>query len=124
MATVNPTFPSYAGNQLSNSHYPNWLLANGDVGAASKLGEYPDRTFQIDGTFGAGGSVTLRGSNKPAADPTVSGDWFTLHDFQGNAMTFTSAAGGLIAENPLWISPQCTAGDGTTALNVRILGKR
>lgn len=124
MAIKTPVYNNFTGNQLSNAHFPTWTLANGDVGDVSKLGEYPDRTFQVDGTFGAGGSVTLRGSLVPNADPNNPAHWFNLHDFQGNELTFTAAGGGLIGENTLYVSPNCTAGDGTTAINVRILGKR
>jgi hypothetical protein len=119
MATISPIYTRTGLNKLRNV---SWTLANGDVGAAVRMPQYADKSVDIYGTFGAGGSVTMRGSNKPTADATVSGDWFPLTDPQANAITKTSKAGEQILENPLWISPQCTAGDGTTAIIVAVQG--
>jgi len=38
-------------------------LLNGDTGTPLEEPDFGDRTVQIGGTFGAGGSVTLQGSN-------------------------------------------------------------
>lgn len=90
-----------------------WALGAGDTGKAVSMANFPDKTVQVTGTFG---SVTLRGSNKAAPDDTVSGDWFNLTDLQGNALTFTSAGGKLIAENTLWISPITAGGSGYSVM--------
>lgn len=128
MAMKTATFPAIAGNQTSQSHYPMWNLANGDTGSASKFNGCDIMSFHLYGTPGAGGSVTIRGSNKPAPDPTVATDWFTMKDKQGNAATMTAVSGagaGVTVEDfALWISPICTAGDGTTNLNVQGFGIR
>ncbi len=102
-----------------------WVLANGDTGAPIAFASYGDKTMQIFGTFGSGGSVTLQGSN----DPRVVSDagnavWFSLVDPQGNAITKTSAAGEALLENPLYIRPSCTAGDGTTSLTVILCARK
>lgn len=89
-------------------------LANGNTGDSISCARWSDKTVQVGGTFGAGGSVTMQGSN----DGT---NWATLHNAQGNAITATTATMELIAENPRYIRPNVTAGDGTTAMSVIIL---
>lgn len=121
MASITPT--SFDPGLAGVFSYT-WTLANGDTGVAVKTANFPDKCVQVDGTFGVGGSVTLRGSNKESPSDATAGDWFTLTDPQANALTKTAAAGEQILENPLWISPIVTAGDGTTSLNVRLVAKR
>lgn len=90
-----------------------WLaVPNGNQGNAIKLGHYQDRTVQITGTFGAGGSITIQGSNDGGST------WATLTDPLGNALTFTAAGMKAITELPYEIRPSVTAGDGSTAINV------
>lgn len=97
-----------------------WLaMANGDVGGPPtnypltqvSLPGYPDRTIQFTGTFGAGGSVSLKGSNDGG------NTWAILTDPLGNALTFTSAGMKQITELPEYVRPEVTAGDGTTSIN-------
>lgn len=89
-------------------------LANGDTGAPIDYTAFPDRSVQIVGTFGVGGSVTIEGSN----DGT---NFVALTDPQGNAITKTAAGLEAIAELPRYIRPNVTAGDGTTDLDVYLL---
>lgn len=104
---------SVQSTQLSSSDSErrsySWSLGAGDTGKPAPMSEYPDKTYQVTGTFG---SLTLRGSNIEAADDTNAAHWFTLHDPQGNDLTLTANGGALIAENPLWISPITTGGSG------------
>lgn len=88
------------------------LLANGDTGAPVKMSDFQDRTVQVLGTFGAGGSITIQGSN----DEGVT--WATLTDTLGNPLTFTTAGIKQITELPYEIRPNVTAGDGATSLAV------
>lgn len=109
--TVLTTYPA-VGSSLST-----WTaLANGQAGDNISAFQFSDKTVQVGGTFGVGGSVTIQGSN----DGTT---WNTLTDLQGNALTMTASAIEAISENPRYIRPNVTAGDGTTALNVTILGR-
>lgn len=113
-----------------------WVLANTDAGQPIAFSNYSDKTVQVFGTFGSGGSVTLQGSNDPrvlvdyaAGTPKGSetAKWFTLKDPQANAITKTSDgadSGEAILENPLFIRPNCTAGDGTTAITVILVGRK
>lgn len=101
-----------------------WTLANTDTGVAVRTASFADKCVQFDGTFGAGGSVTLRGSNLENPNDATASHWFPLTDPQANAITKTSASGEQVLENPLWISPIVTAGDGTTSINVRLIAKK
>lgn len=105
------------GDVIGGVKSVSWSLGAGDTGKPVRFAAYPDRTVQVTATFG---SVTIRGSNKPAPDDAVAGDWFNLTDPQGVALTLTAAGGSLVAENPLWISPITTGGSGYV---ITIVGK-
>lgn len=92
-------------------------VANGDVGNWVDVSACADLTVQIAGTFGSGGSVTLEGSN----DGTNA---VTLDDFADNALTKTSPALVRSQQLPRFVRPNVTAGDGTTSLNVMLLGRQ
>jgi len=92
-------------------------LDSDDSGEPVELVDYPDRTLTITGTFGAGGSISLQGSN----DGT---NWFSITDPQGNAITKTAAAMELVVETPRYMRPIVTAGDGTTSLTVQLFCRR
>lgn len=125
MALITSTFPNISGNKPAQYHYVMWsAMLNLGWGSASKIMAADLNTVQVYGTFGTGGSVTMRGSLKDAPDPAVPADWFNLTDPQGVAVTFTAAGGKRFQECPLWISPLVTAGDGTTSLNVLALSLR
>jgi hypothetical protein len=91
-------------------------LANGEAGDAVSFPGAADRTVQVSGTFGAGGTVVIEGSN----DNSV---WTTLTDLGDNDLSFTAAAIEVIAEAPLYVRANVTAGDGTTDLKVNILAR-
>ena len=84
-------------------------MANGDTGAPVQFDPFADRSFQVTGTFGAGGSATLEGSN----DGT---NYFALRNPQGTTIAITTAGLIQVLELTLWVRPHVTAGDGTTAL--------
>lgn len=84
-------------------------LLNGDDGGPFEGGDWGDRTVQITGTFGVGGSISLEGSN----DGT---NYVVLTDPQGNAITKTAAGIEAVIELPRYIRPRVTAGDGSTSL--------
>lgn len=92
-------------------------LLNGDSGEAIDWAAYADRSVQVLGTFGAGGSVTLEGSN----DGT---NFVALTDPQGNALTFTGAKLEQLQELALQVRPRVTAGDVTTDLTVILLARK
>lgn len=94
-------------------------LLNGDTGAPLYASALPDRTIQVKGTFGAGGSLTMEGSND---DGTT---YHAVNDSrgEGNALTFTAADMRMASENPEALRPNVTAGDGTTSLVVIMISK-
>ena len=115
MATRNATVTDIS--PTGNAKLVAWTgLLNGDDGAPADWVDYSDRCFQVTGTFGAGGSVTIQGSN----DGT---NWAALADPQGNALTFTSQRIEQALELPRYVRPNVTAGDGTTSLTVTLCMK-
>lgn len=92
-------------------------LLNGDTGSAIQMPGSADRSIQITGTFGTGGSITIQGSNNGT-------DFVALTDPQGNAITKTSAAIEQVSEVTRYIRPSVTAGDGSTSLVVTMLIRR
>jgi hypothetical protein len=92
-------------------------LLNGDTGQPMEMPDYGDLTVTVEGTFSTGGSITLEGSNNGT-------NYYALTDGQGNAITKTTAGIEAIIETPRYIRPNVTAGDGTTALQCRILARR
>lgn len=91
-------------------------LLNGDTGLPQTGASLPDKSVQVSGTFGAGGTVAIRGSNDQNT-------WFTLTDPQGNALSFTAAGMEQISENPRYMRPEVTAGDGSTSLTVTCISR-
>jgi len=96
-------------------------LGNGDIGEALNYPHFADRSIQVKGTFGEGGTVLLEGSNDREKDSLV---WATLNDPQGNALSFTEAKIEQVLESSYLIRPRVTDGDETTDLTVTILIRR
>jgi len=96
-------------------------MANGDVGGALDASYLPVKTVTVRGTFGAAGSVSLKGTDN--ADATAVTGWDKLHDIRGgtNVLDFTARGTQKVLENPARIAPHVTAGDGTTSLTVVVL---
>ncbi len=89
-------------------------LLNTDDGAPIMLPQWPDRTVQVTGTFGTGGTVLIEGSN----DGTT---YNTINDTAGSALSFSAAGFKVCNEVPLYLRPRVSAGDGTTSLKVAIV---
>lgn len=112
MATKVPTMTDISPS--GRARLVTWAaLANGDDGAQVDWIDFADRCFQVTGTFGAGGSCTVQGSN----DGT---NWASLTDSQGNALTFTAQKIEQAMELPRYVRPNVTAGDGTTSLTITL----
>jgi hypothetical protein len=63
-------------------------LQEGDTGEPVPCPHYADKSVQVIGTFGSGGTCRIEGSNMPLS-PT----YFSLKDSQKIALDFTSADG-------------------------------
>jgi hypothetical protein len=116
--TVRSPTVAYNPNGQGNGVLITWTgLLNGDTGGPVEGVDYADRTVQVSGTFGTGGSVTIEGSN----DATT---YAAMTDPQGNAVTKTAAALEVLEESPRYVRPNVTAGDGATSLTVTIWARR
>ena len=76
-----------------------------------QLGQTPDKTVQVIGTFGASASIAIEGSN----DGGVT--WFPCHDIGNSVIALIAAGGALIVENPKLIRPNLSNGDGSTDID-------
>ena len=115
---VRPIIPT----KLSRgSHKWEWnTLLDNDTGAPlDKEGGCPnfaDKTVHIKGNFSGPATIVIEGSNDGVT-------WVTLTDPAGAALSFTSEDLKVILENPENIRPHVTAGDGSTDLDVFIVGR-
>jgi hypothetical protein len=122
MATVNWTstpLRSYGNNVVVVSWSP-ITTANND-GQRFEMPGSADRSVQVFGTFGAGGTITFQGSNE--ATPSA---WVTLAA-AGDAtedMIFTASDMKQLLESTRWVRPLLSGGDGTTSLTVLMLVRR
>lgn len=91
-------------------------LANGDDGTPLSFPDWSDRTVQISGTFGVGGTCVIEGSNDGVT-------YSTLTDSNGVALSITANSVKQINELPLFTRPRAT-GDGSTAIVVSVLARR
>lgn len=100
---------SDAQQQASDGITRTWAaMPNGNQGDAGG-GNYLEASFTATGTFGAGGSVRLEGSQDNV-------NWFALSPAALTAAGIFAPLGA--AEHPKYIRPSVTAGDGTTAITV------
>lgn len=120
MAVVTPTYTDIPGaNDLYAKSASFTPLTNGDSGlpTPTNIAAYADRTVQIEGTFGAGGTVLIEGSNDAV-------HWRTLTDPLGNALSITTAGIKQVTEAVAQMRPNCSAGDGTTTLTATFFMRR
>jgi len=92
-------------------------FASTDEGSPLEFGAFADRSVQVTGTFGSGGSVRIEGSNDGV-------NYAVLTDPQGNALDITSAKIEAISELVRYVRPRITAGDGTTSLACTMMLRR
>ncbi len=120
MATIEPTRVDVTEKTNGAAWLVTWgPMANGDVGDPVQLPEFADKSVHVTGTFGTGGSVAIEGDNEKA--PGTAANFVALHDPSGTTIAITAAACKAVLENTVSVRPHVTAGDGTTALTVRML---
>lgn len=105
--------PAQAYNNGENIIYQVSGLLNTDDSSSIQDSETGDRTVQVTGTFGLGGTVVLEGSLDPAQTPT---NWFQLKDPSSTLISFTAAGIRSVLENVPHMRFRVTGGDGTTSL--------
>jgi len=118
MATVISTINNAVGsnNSLKLATWTPLTTTNAD-GSPFEFPDWADNTIQVFGTFGAGGTILVEGSN----DGT---NWATLTDSNGTALSLTAASVKTINERPRYLRPRVSAGDGTTSLTAVMLARR
>lgn len=118
MATRIPTIKQ---GEVDNSlTYVTWTgLLNGDDGTAVPGAEWGDRSIYFVGTFGAGGTVILEGTNEE-----VPANWVQLADPQGTGISKTANGIEQVLEITRWVRPRVSAGDGTTNITAIMLARR
>ncbi len=93
-------------------------LQNGDTGTPFDSGHgcpaFSDKSVQVTGTFGSGGSINMEGSNDDS-------NWEILDDPVGDALTYGAKGMSQILELTKAIRPAVTAGDGTTDIDVTMI---
>ncbi|HEY8837230.1 MAG TPA: hypothetical protein VIO16_06010 [Dehalococcoidia bacterium] len=92
-------------------------MVNGDTGTPVKRPDLVDRSMQVTGTFGAGGSVAVEGSNDGV-------NYYALSNPQGTVIAVTTAGIVQIEEATVFVRPHVTAGDGTTSLTCTMCARR
>lgn len=124
MSAIAPTLTQVTTPRGTLVHVVSWTLANGDTGVPYQMPNQFSRSMHAFGTFGAGGSVKMRGSNEVAQPAAGATTWADLHDAQGVAIALTAAKVSTIGETTNWVSPMVTAGDGTTSITVAMLARQ
>jgi len=114
MASITPT----KQDLIFGSSVTTWSpMASGDTGVPVGIPGAGDRTVQVNGTFGVGGTAVIEGTLDMV-------NWYQLHDPAVVALSFTSAGLGAILENVLAVRPRIAGGDVTTALTVTLLTRK
>jgi len=95
------------------THHVIWetLTEDNEVGHPISIPGASDVSVAVLGTIG-GATLLIEGSN--VLSPSVDGDWVTLHDENGDLLSFTIInIGHALSENMLHIRPRLTGGAGT-----------
>lgn len=114
MATVNYTIKRHDDDSLTFT----WTLlteTNAD-GQPLVLSRFTEKNVQAYGTFGAGGTVKMQGTND---DPGAFTNPVDLEGVNNSALSFTSAGMETLKEVPVQIRPLVSAGTGVS-LTVKI----
>ena len=113
MANITPSIAQVFNSYTLRMH--TWgPMANGDVGLPVEFGTHADRTVQVGGTFGSGGTIVIEGSMDGS-------DYQVLNDPFGVSLSFTGPKIRTVTEVTKYVRARVTGGDGTTALNVNLL---
>lgn len=111
MATI-PGTGKWVARGVHEKTWTPMTFSGTDVGTPLDAVALPTKTCHVSGTPGSGGAVTIEGSN----DNT---NWSTLKDMTGTALVIGVGVFSIL-DNPRYIRPRVTGGDGTTSLSVVI----
>lgn len=115
MATKKPVYDRPDDNTVRITYTG---LTTADDGEPFQLPEYSDRSVQLTGTLGVGGTMAIEGANDDV--PTYQ----TLTDQNDNNLSLNALKTEQVMQVTLRTRPRPTAGDGTTNLNVIFLCRR
>lgn len=117
MATIIPTNVELQGDgSVQLFTFAALTTANADT-APIEWVQSADRCVQVSGTWGAGGTAVIEGSNDGVT-------YVTLFTAQGVAASFTANSIKQIVEVPRYARCRVTAGDGTTNLTAMFVLRR
>jgi hypothetical protein len=117
MATRNPVVAWVDDNTVKFT-YTGLLLNDDGAPIGPNHMEFADRNVSVFGTFGAGGSVAIEGSNDGGTT------YHTLNDQADVALAITAAKNDQILQDTEYTRPRVSAGDGTTTLTAVIVCRR
>lgn len=123
MAVVQPTLLQLVGNSaIADVGIDGWRVSwanmkNADTGAPVSYPGYADKSIQVAGTFGSGGTMLAEGNNDGV-------NYAGLTDPLGNTISITTAVVKAITEAVINVRPNCSAGDGTTNLTVTMFFRK
>lgn len=115
MAVITATITDRQPVSLSTKVVWETLTETNDFGSTFEVKDLTDMCVHVIGNFGAGGSLTVYGSNVPAdvGVTPASGTWTPVALAKnGNNATFTAAGGGQLLDNYDYITVRVTAGTG------------
>ena len=113
MAIVTPKIEHMGGSAVRVT-WQNML--NGDVGAEVSYTLHQDRSVQVVGTLGVGGSVTMNGSNDGI-------NFVPLTDLRGNNLVLTAPRIEQIEDCSFALKPS-VVGDGSTNVTVILFARK
>lgn len=105
MATVIGTYSAQEGGMLVATWTP--LTETNADGRPAMIARSREMSFQVTGNFGAGGSVTLQGSNDGV-------NFFALKDRSNTVIAMTAAGIAAVVGQYLQVRPFVTAGTGVS----------
>jgi hypothetical protein len=113
------------GNPQRHTIVAEWRLNSGENGDYTQdLAVYGDKSVDVAGTFGDA-TVTVQGTNETVPATGLPTNWKTLHDPQGNDLTFVVATTRIeqILPNPRFIRAIASGTTGS-GLVVTIHGRK
>jgi hypothetical protein len=123
MGTITPQPSQVKVGVMKRGHKFLWetLTTTNPTGIGIKNPIQADKTVQVTGTFGGSASIAIQGSND--STDGSDGTWFSLEGPGDSVLAFTAAGGDVIKENPIWMRPLLSSGNGSTDLDVFIFSR-
>lgn len=114
MATVNYSIFRHDDDSLTFTWTP--LTETNNDGQPLILSRFPDKSVHVYGTFGAGGTCIIEGTNEA---PGAFANAVTLEGVNNSNLSYTAAGIETIKEVPVQLRPRISAGTGVS-LTVKI----